>query len=245
MHTIRRCLPHERAAILGIINAAAEAYRGSFPRIAGTIPTCRRRRSIKRSRRASSSGDMSSWGSARRHGYAVRARCGFDPSCLREARQPAAGSWRCVDRASTRIERATDAGRYLERGGVGHPVLRAARIRDGVSAARRRAAQGLLGHFGAADRNIGGSGATAHSIGSGAFGHVHRGDPPRVQCAAWGRAGNPAECPDCQPSRIPAPGSHRSASDRATTIPSGESPRGLRGYNPPLMPAGGPEKKAC
>jgi hypothetical protein len=157
---VRRCRDDERAAILEIVNAAAEAYRGVIPpdrwhepyMPAGELD-------------AEIAAGVVFWGYE--HGGALLGVMGLqrvrDVELIRHA-YVAPGSQRRGARAPRRGEHATDARRHLGGGRVGDPVLRRARLRARLARADRRAAQALLDDPRAPDRGVGRPGAAAGAL---------------------------------------------------------------------------------
>ena len=69
---VRRCRDDERQAIVAIVNAAAEAYRGVILPIAGTSRTCRRRAGRRDRRGSGVLGLRGRRGAAGNHGHSAR-----------------------------------------------------------------------------------------------------------------------------------------------------------------------------
>ncbi len=159
MITIRPCRDNDRAAILAIVNAAAEAYRGVIPPDRWHEPYMPE---------DELDGEIAAgvvfWGyeedgrllgvmglqSVRdvdliRHAYTVP-----DRQRARHRRRPAG--------ASAAAEHAAYPDRHLGGCRLGDPLLPAARLRAGRACAQGRAPRDLLEHPGATDRDFGGAG---------------------------------------------------------------------------------------
>ena len=133
-------LPRRRArAILAIVNAAAEAYRGVIPADRWHEPYMPRERARRRDRRRRRVlGLRGRRRAGRRHGHPARARRRPDPPRLRRARQPAARHRRRAARAPRRAPPTRPhARRHLGRRRVGDPLLPAPRLRAGLAASGR------------------------------------------------------------------------------------------------------------
>ena len=157
--SIRPCRDDERPAILAIVNAAAEAYRGVIPADRWREPYMPARRARRRDRRRRRVlGLRGRRRAARDHGHPAGPRRRPDPPRLHGAGAPGPRRRRRAALAPAGGARhAADARRDVGRGGVGDPLLRAARLRAGVGGAEDRAAAGVLDDPGAAGRDVGGA----------------------------------------------------------------------------------------
>ena len=159
MGTIRPCRDDERAAILAIVNAAAEAYRGVIPADRWHEPYMPG---------AELDGEIAAgvefWG-YEEDGELVGVM-GIQPvrdvDLIRHAYVLPDRQGRGVGGALLEhlLERdAADPGRHLGGRRVGDPLLPPPRLRARRPRAEGRAAEGLLGHPRAPDRDVGGAGA--------------------------------------------------------------------------------------
>jgi GNAT superfamily N-acetyltransferase len=159
MSSIRACRDDERTTIFGIVNAAAEAYRGVIPDDfwhEPYMPLCELEREI--------AAGVALWGYEAdgalvgvmgiqpvrdvdliRHVYVVpdSQRHGVGGALLEHLRG---------------FEHATDAGRHLGRCRMGDPLLSPSRLRAGFARTEDRAAQYVLDRPGPPDRDLGGAG---------------------------------------------------------------------------------------
>ena len=146
MSAIRPCRDDEQAAILAIVNAAAQVYRGVIPADRWHEPYMDSSELAARARRRCRLLGLRGGRRAdRRDGHPAGGRRRPDPPRLRASRQSGRGRRARAARAPARAQRPAHAGRHVGGRGVGHPLLPPQRLRAGLSRAQDGAAAGSTG----------------------------------------------------------------------------------------------------
>ena len=156
MGQIRPCREDERPAILAIVNAAAEAYRGVIPADRWHEPYMGRGELD-----AEIAAGVVFWG-YEADGELIGVmgiQAVGDVDLIRHAyvvpgRQRGGVGGALLDHLA-RAADAADARRHVGRGRLGDPLLRAPRLRAGHARAQDRAPADVLEHPGAPDRDVG------------------------------------------------------------------------------------------
>jgi hypothetical protein len=160
--SIRSCHADERAAILAIVNAAAEVYRGVIPADRWHVPYMPAAQLDEEI-----AAGVTFWG-YEQDGTLIGVM-GFQPvrdvDLIRHAYvlpgNQLARRWRRAAQAFTTDERAPTARWHLGRRRLGDPLLSTPRLRARLPGAQGRIAQDVLDYPGAADRDLGGAGRSA------------------------------------------------------------------------------------